>query len=338
MSLYEKLNISNNASKDDIKKAYKKLALEHHPDKGGNESKFKEINEAYDTLSDDDKRQKYDLSLTNPNPAHNPFGGFRSDMFSMFSSFGFPTPGYGRMNSGIKLPETEYIIELSVDEVYYGCEKKLNVKSNYKCICVHVCNICGGHGKVQRMYRNGHSTSILTNQCDRCSGHTFISTKTDCEFCKGNAVYEKQELYTITVDPGISENSVLKFEEKGKQALKPREISGDLLFKFKIKDHPTIKIKSSGSGSDINLLVEIDIINVIFGGEIEIKYFDKLFKIDTNDEELILENKDYVYKHQGIKSGDLIIRYKYIFDNLSSLTKHQKNKLKEFYENIKSID
>jgi DnaJ family protein A protein 2 len=338
MSYYEELKIEREATKADIKKAFRNLSLQNHPDKGGDEEKFKKISEAYNTLIDDDKRRQYDLSLNRPNMSGFRTGFQRGNPFGAFETMFHFTSG---MRSGVKLPDTVHEVELNLDEVYYGIEKKIKVTTECKCDCIQQCRMCNGTGQVQEIMGGRGIIKLVTNGCGSCLGRGFVSMKgVSCECCKGNGMYQKEELYTLTIDAGITDGSILKFDDKGQQAVKQNQISGDLIFKFKIKESnelgpgPEGNPKIKTDGYNIVLTFEIDIIDVMFGSEIEIKYFDKTFKLNTNNE-LILENKDYVNKNEGIKNkGDLIIRYKYSFDKLSTLTPQQKSEMRNMFNNL----
>ena len=133
MSLYEKLGIPKEASKDDIKKAFRKLSLEHHPDKGGDEEKFKEISNAYDVLSDDDKRKNYDLTGGETQQPFNPFQ-------QGFNPFGFMFNQRNKRQEAMrKLDDSIYTIEIPLEEVFFGKTRKMLVTTNTRCSCSEVC-------------------------------------------------------------------------------------------------------------------------------------------------------------------------------------------------------
>ncbi len=353
MSYYEELQIAREASKVDIKKAFRNLSLQNHPDKGGDEEKFKKISEAYNTLIDDDKRRQYDLSLNRPNMPGFRTGFQRGNPFGAFETMFHFTSG---MRSGVKLPDTVYEVELHLDEVYYGIEKKIKVTTECKCECIQQCRMCNGTGQVQEIMGGRGIIKLVTNGCGSCLGRGFVSTKgVSCECCKGNGMYQKEELYTLTIDAGITDGSMLKFDEKGQQAVKQNQISGDLIFKFKIlktfsKDKKEIisclmgddglKIDIDIKGYTVIMTVYIDILDVVFGYKTIIKYFDKEIEIDTI-KEIVEENKEYVYSKKGITSGSeddlnrpLIIKYKYVFDKLLDLGEDKRNILLSKYKDL----
>ena len=166
MSYYEELKITREATKADIKKAFRNLSLQNHPDKGGDEEKFKKISEAYNTLIDDDKKRQYDLSLDRPNMSFDPRAysrGFqRQNPFGIFETMFNFTSG---MKSGVKLPDTIYEVKLNLDEVYYGIEKKIKVTTECKCECVQQCRMCNGAGQVQEIMGGRGIIKLVTNGC-----------------------------------------------------------------------------------------------------------------------------------------------------------------------------
>ena len=141
MSLYEKLGVSKEASKDDIKKAFRKLSLEHHPDKGGDEEKFKEISNAYDVLSDDDKRKNYDMTGSETQQQFNPFQ-------QAFNPFEFMFNQRTRRQEAMrKLDDTVYNIEIPLEEVFFGKTRKMMVTTNIKCSCCSICSKCNSRDR-----------------------------------------------------------------------------------------------------------------------------------------------------------------------------------------------
>ena len=343
---YKELNLTPQATKDDIKKSFRKLALEHHPDVGGDEEKFKKINEAYSTLIDEEKRRNYDTRSTEPRifsgTNGNPFGSFTHMFSSMFNLNGRRVHPASHQ-SGVKLENTEYVVELTLDDVYYGSEKKLKVNTECRCECINVCGMCNGVGTVQEIMQGRGMIKLVTNGCGTCLGRGFISKKgVECGHCKGNGMYQKEEIYTLAIDAGISSGSMLKFEEKGKQATKVNQISGDLIIKFEVKPITTkveelqdgVGVKVNIKGLDIHMELTIDIMDVVLGTKKIIKYFDKEVEIDTYAE-VMEEKKEYIYKEKGITDkGNLIITYKYKYDILSKINVEHKEKMRQIISNL----
>ena len=328
MSLYERLECSVEATKDEIKRSFKRLSLVHHPDKGGNETTFKEIVEAYETLSDEIKRKDYDIKMR---------GGFHpqgmrtesntNDIFSMFMNFGNMRM---RRNKGFeenkfKHPPTEYVIQLSLQDVMYGVKKKILIKTYIPCDCREMCVMCDGTGMINEIQTNGRMMFVSKTACDRCFTKGWNPKNDECDVCQGNRQYEKQEEYTLDISPGVQEGSKLVFEGKGQQAFSRGEISGDLIFLMKVEELKDIKIK----GMDLEKEIKIELYDSMIGKEIEIKYANENIKINTFEEFGIIEKGvEYRIKGKGIcepnnsmKRGDLIIKFKIIYPPIEEMIK-----------------
>ena len=195
---YEVLGVEKNASAEDIKKAYKNLAFKYHPDRNNGdesaENKFKEINQAYETLSNQDKRNRYD----NPEPN---FGGFPFDMRDFFGGFG----------SRGKVPTRGRDIALSLNitlyEAIFGKKKKVDYSFEVACTsCLTSCSACNGTGFV--MNRMGNMS--VSQTCRMCLGKGSIQDKSkNCSVCNGSGVVEERREGTINVSPGIVNGSKL---------------------------------------------------------------------------------------------------------------------------------
>jgi len=219
MDYYKILEVSRSASDSDIKKAFRKKAMEYHPDKNAGDKKaeemFKKVNEAYSVLSDPEKRKMYDMGI-DPNRQgssgfDNPFGGFgfgRNPFEDIFSSFdmNFNNIFHGKRSSQPKT--TNIRIEITLYESIFGVEK--NVKFNYRTVCKHcggsgveeyrTCEACGGSGV--RRIQHGRN-SIITMPCSSCGGSGKIATK-KCTLCNGTGKGEVKTKETlVSIKPGI---------------------------------------------------------------------------------------------------------------------------------------
>jgi DnaJ-class molecular chaperone len=174
-SYYEILGVNNNATSDEIKKAYRKLALEHHPDKGGNEDKFKNIQEAYQCLIDDDKRAHYDAELSGVR-INNDITDFAVNAF-----MDFMRGAMGHSKNNIK----KIAIPVTLNEIYTGCEKNIQIERvdfiNLEGKCVDkldsaavVCSICNGNGSVIQRVVHMYMTHVSTTICSRCNGDGYV--------------------------------------------------------------------------------------------------------------------------------------------------------------------
>ena len=207
---YQILGVSENASQDEIKKAYRKLAVEHHPDKGGDENKFKKISEAYDTIGDENKRSQYD------NQRRNPFAGMGGGGFNPFDMF-------NQMHSQRKRTVPDKIVEIVVGAVesYKGSEKNITYTRNHNCGGCNGtggerinCSTCGGSGVITQQIGTGLFTQIIRQNCHSCGGRGF-SYKTTCGTCHGSTTTSGTETISIKLPNGIDEGQFLRVQGKG---------------------------------------------------------------------------------------------------------------------------
>ena len=208
---YQILGVSENASQDEIKKAYRKLAVEHHPDKGGDENKFKKISEAYDTIGDQNKRTQYD------NQKQNPFANMGGGGFNPFEDM------FNQMHTQRKRAVPDKIIEVVVGAVesYKGGEKNITYTRNHNCGGCNGsggerinCTTCGGQGVITQQIGTGLFTQIIRQSCGSCGGRGF-SYKTTCGTCHGSTTTSSVETISIKLPNGIDEGQFLRVQGKG---------------------------------------------------------------------------------------------------------------------------
>lgn len=251
---YDVLGVQKGASKQDIKKAYRKLAIKFHPDKNPNnkqaEEKFKEAAEAYDVLSNDEKRQRYDQfgHAGMKGGASGGFGGGMSmdDIFSQFGDiFGGGSPfesffGGGGKSRVIKGTNLRIRLALSLEEVYDGVEKKIKVKrlvsdpeTSYK-----NCASCNGSGQINRISNTILGQMQTSSSCPSCNGYgKTIDTKSNQ--ADANGMLQKEETVKITIPAGVEDGMQLKLSGKGNGA--PfAGVNGDMIVLVEVKNHPTL--------------------------------------------------------------------------------------------------
>ena len=215
---YSVLGVSNGASKDDIKKAYKKMAMKHHPDKGGDEKIFKEITNAYNTLTEDKPKQ--------PQFHQSPFGDM--DMFShMFGGFGrsggSPFGGFRQQQRQPESPPPQRemknikkVIIISMNDAYNGIDKKINIVSEDPCSeCKKVCGQCRGLGKrnIQTKTQMGNAYIIQTQtvKCDGCVEGFITKNNPSCVKCNGKGNISTNKNINIKIEPGTQTNKNYTF-------------------------------------------------------------------------------------------------------------------------------
>jgi molecular chaperone DnaJ len=325
---YDVLGVTKNATEDEIKKAYRKMAMKYHPDKNQGdkaaEEKFKEAAEAYDVLGNASKKQKYDQF------GHAGFsaggGGGHGDFSSMddiFSAFGdiFGGGGFGggssrggrRVNRGTNL---RIKVKLDLNEILTGVEKKIKVNKYVSCVpCKGTgaqngsgfsnCNTCRGTGQVTRVVQTMLGQMQTASTCPGCGGEGQI-IKEKCKSCYGDGIVKGEEVISINIPAGVAEGMQLSMQGKGNAAARGG-IPGDLLIVVEETEHPTLK--RDGNNLLYNLFISVP--EVILGTSAEINTLDgkAKIKIDAGTQSgkvLRLRGKG-LPNINGYEKGDLLV-------------------------------
>jgi molecular chaperone DnaJ len=300
---YDILGVSKGASPEEVKRAYRKLAGEHHPDRGGEGSKFKEINEAYQVLSDSTKRQQYDTYGQTFDQAQrqggyggDPFGGFDfsggfgnggvefdfGDIFSTIFGGGGGGPQQAeRRNRGIDL---EMPLEISFEEAVFGKEQEVELEKKNKCErCegsgaepghkVITCHKCHGAGSIKSSRRTILGTIATQTTCDNCRGSGKVPEK-ECSECKGSGVKLSKKKITITIPAGIENGQKIRVRGEGEAGYRGSE-NGDLYIAIKVR--PSREFKRVGF--NLHKEVEISFPQAALGDTVEVKTLDGDVKI-----------------------------------------------------------
>ncbi len=258
---YKILGIEKNASQDDIKRAFRKLAHEHHPDKGGNAEKFKEANEAYQVLGDDAKRRQYDqFGSEGPQGfggfsagGGSPFGGggfsgFDPSMFEEFGDiFGGMFGGGGRRGSRAQRGEDIAVaVTLSFKEAVFGVTKEIPLSRTMRCercagvgaepgTKMHTCATCKGKGSTVQVQQTLLGAMRMQVPCNDCQGAGEKPEKT-CTECHGSGTAQKRKTLTVDIPPGVDDGVQLRVRGEG-EAVKGGE-TGDLYVQLRVNaDH-----------------------------------------------------------------------------------------------------
>lgn len=287
---YEVLGVEKTASADEIKRAYKKMAIQYHPDRNPGdkdaEAKFKEAAEAYDVLRDPDKRQRYDQFGPD---AFNGSGGYGSqgmDMNDIFSMFGDIFGGFGgfsgfggfggenrRVNKH-KGQDQRFKVELTINEIVDGATKKFKLKKHVKCSHCHgtgsidgkeeTCSTCGGNGYVIHQQQSFFGTMRTQSPCPNCHGEGKI-IKNKCQHCMGEGIVMGEDIVEVKFPPGMTEGMVLNVPGKGGAGRRNGE-NGDLQIIIKeIKDDELIR-----EGNDLIYNLMLSVPQAILGGQVEV--------------------------------------------------------------------
>lgn len=202
---YDVLGVDEKSTQDDIKKAYRNLAKENHPDKGGDEEKFKKINEAYDTIGDEVKRKNYD------NQKNNPFGGNFSDMFNMFN----------QQRQRQENHTSVITVNIGVLDSYLSRNKQITYKRKTNCnVCTgtggekKICTVCNGVGSVMRQMGSGMFVQVVNMACETCSGTGKITINA-CYGCGGLGTKDEMKTLDIKIPHGIEDGQFIRMSNVG---------------------------------------------------------------------------------------------------------------------------
>ena len=272
---YEILGVSRNATDEEIKKAYRKLALTHHPDRNqGNseaEEKFKEINQAYEVLSDADKRASFDrFGAADARTGSYDFGFTRNfdDIFGdLFNDF-FGQTQRRRPRRGDDL---RYNLEIEFEEAVFGVEKEIEIPHEVRCDACKgtrvepgfqpvICRACGGRGQVR--FTQGFFT--INRTCEQCGGEGRI-IKDPCKKCKGKGSVRAKKTLKVNIPPGVDTGTRLKMRGEGAQG-QHDSVAGDLYVVLNVKEHPVFERQ----GDDIYVHTEVSFPTLCLGGEIKV--------------------------------------------------------------------
>lgn len=343
---YEILGVDKKATKDDVKKAFRKLAQKHHPDKGGDESKFKEITEAYSVLSDEKRRREYDNygQTFNGGGAANPFegfdfsgfnkGGVEFDLSDLFGGgFADIFGGGARARRG---RDISIDIEVSFKESILGGGRGVLITKVGKCeTCkgdgakpgteMHTCSTCNGAGKLHETRDSilGAFSSVRT--CPTCEGSGKVP-KEACDVCRGRGVVKRQEEIKVSIPKGIDGGEMIRMPGLG-EAIKGG-VSGDLYVKVHVKPHPIFK------KDGVNLIMKspLKLTDALLGTTLSVVTLsDKTLEIKVppmtaTEETLRIRGKGVESPHGN---GDLLIKL------TATLPKKISSKAKKAIEELK---
>jgi molecular chaperone DnaJ len=348
---YEVLGVAKSASADEIKKAFRKAAVKHHPDKeGGDETKFKEINEAYEVLKDQQKRQRYDQfghagvgGNAGGAPGGDPFGGFGGqnvhfdfgdgglgDIFGQFF-------GGGQQQRGPKRGrDVETTLSLTFEQAIFGVEEVIELDMEDECSHCHgttvepghsmkTCPTCKGAGQQARVMNTIFGQIQQAVTCDACKGTGKVPEKV-CTVCRGKGTQRRKQKMTLKVPSGIDDGSTIRLKERGEAI--GGGARGDLYVHIRVKAHK----KFTREGDIILSEEHVSMIDAALGTEIDVETVDGVvrMKIPAGTQ----SGTDFKLSAHGVphmrgnSRGAHIVSV--IVDTPTKLTKKQKELLEQF--------
>ncbi|NTW03033.1 MAG: molecular chaperone DnaJ [Oscillochloris sp.] len=337
---YEVLGVSRGASQDEIKKAFRRLARQYHPDVNkddGAESKFKEINEAYEVLSDEQKRAMYDRfghSTPGGGAGFDPFGG--GDAFStIFDAFFGGAAGGPRSQRGPQRgADLRYNLRLSFEEAVFGCEKEIEFRRLETCASCKGsgaeagtdpvrCTKCGGSGEVRQRAPLFNMVTVTT--CDACAGSGYV-IPIPCRECRGEGRVRQGRRITVKVPAGVDSSQQIRISSEGESGPRGGPF-GNLYVALDVQPHPLFLRE----GNDIILELKLNVSQAALGEEIEVPTIDGTEKLrippgTQTGQTFRLRSKGVPFLRQTGR-GDQIVISRVVIPN--KLSEHQRKLFQE---------
>lgn len=347
---YELLGVDKTASDDEIKRAFRKLAVKYHPDRNQGdkeaEAKFKEINEAYQILSDSEKRAQYDQFGS---AAFDGTGGFNGGGFGGFD--GFDMGGFGdifdsffggggssrRRNGPARGNDIEYTLNLTFEEAIFGVEKEITVTRNENCdkcsgsgaepgTNKKTCPTCNGTGQMRVQRQTPFGNFVSQSTCDKCNGTGEI-IDTPCKECRGKGSVRKTRKITVNIPAGVDTGNVMPLRGQGEHGLKGGS-SGDLYIRINVNPSKVFTRK----GNDVYIDTHISMAKAALGTEITVNTVDGNVKYTvpagTQSGTMFRLKGKGIPRVNSSGCGDQYV--KVIVDIPKSLTKDQEEALRKF--------
>ena len=315
MNSYKILGVEPNSSKDEIKKAYRKLAMKYHPDKGGDQQKFKEITNAYEDLTKE--KQNHGMNF------HEFGGGHPFQEFDLFSTM-FGGRGGGMHHRQEEIQIMKKNINISMYEAYHGVVKKLSISFEEKCnVCEIKCDKCHGLGfytqTIQKQMGFARIVQTVQVECD-CKTNKNI----DCKICNNKGKIEKNKVITVDVESGVQQGKIYKFT--------------NIIAKTHV--HIGINITPQNNfvieNNHLHFIHEIDFIDTICGTTFEINHpkNKKIFVDLTNLTYIITTSKPYTIENEGMtKDHNMYVKFKIKYPSIQN-DKTKKTELKQKFKNL----
>jgi DnaJ-class molecular chaperone len=304
-ALYETLGVTKHATSHDIKRAYRKLAMQNHPDKGGNSEQFQKITAAYEILSDETKKRRYDMVGDVGGE------GDAMDPMSMFRSF---------FNQTSKVPSVVFELQLTLEEIFSGVTKKLRITKKMCCVTCKglgceltdtICSVCTGRPVT----------------CHQCLGHRY-QLKGVCLSCHGKKLQNVQKLIQVTIPAGTETNHVIVLSEEGDGIADFNVKPGDLHIKVLEKPHPLFQRRG------INLFhkMNIQLVESMIGFHQTLQHLNGE-TITVQSDQVLSQHSIWTFRHYGMKpSGNLFIQINIIIQPSTVLSPSVKKQIADAFQ------
>ncbi len=358
---YEVLGVQKNASEEEIKKAYRKLAMKYHPDRNPGdkaaEEKFKEANEAYEILSDPDKKSKYDrFGFAGVDPSYGTgaggfggfgdFGGFGGagmnfdDIFDMFGGFGGGRRGQ-RRNGPQKGRDLQKTVTIDFTDALFGCSKQIELNKDVRCKTCggsgarpgtgrKICDQCGGTGQISQVSNTPFGRFQNVTTCSKCGG-TGQVVESPCPDCSGTGRIRKTVKIKVDIPAGVDTDSIITVRGQGEPGINGGP-EGDLYIVVNVRPHSTYKRR----GNDLYLELPITFEQAALGGKVQVPGFGETYSYTITPG--TQTGSSFRLKGKGVpdvrtgRKGDLYV--KVVVEVPTKLSRKEKKAIEEMAEKI----
>ena len=346
---YDVLGVSRSASEEDIRKAFRRLALEHHPDRNRSEGaaeRFKEINEAYQVLSDADKRGRYDRfghDAVSSNGGARGFEGFENfgGFGDIFDAFFGSTPGRGRSTAAQRGADLQHSVTIDFEEAVFGAEVELELHRTEVCdecrgtrsrpgASTARCVDCNGAGQVRRAHRSMFGQFVQVATCGKCRGDGKVVTD-PCQQCRGSGRQRRNRKLAVTVPAGVEDGSQMRLSGEG-EASPDGGPPGDVYVSIRVREHPVFERRDH----DILYTRSVNVAQAALGAKVTVPTLEGDREIDIPPG--TQSGRRFRLKGHGVarlrtrQRGDQLVTV--VVETPTSLTSEQRRLLRQLSESL----